>query len=154
VTDDPRAYPQRPFLAVSAAIFRSGQVLLVKRARAPATGVYTLPGGVVECGETLIQAVVREVAEETSIIIDPIALAGHRDVLVRDEAGRVLRHFVVLPFAARWVAGEFTAGEELAEGFWTNPREIAEIKTTDGLADIVARAFRLARTGATAAPAP
>jgi ADP-ribose pyrophosphatase YjhB (NUDIX family) len=154
VTDDPRAYPQRPFLAVSAAIFRNGQVLLVKRARAPATGVYTLPGGVVECGEALMQAVVREVKEETSITIDPIALAGHRDVVVRDAAGRIHRHFVVLPFAARWVAGEFTPGDELAEGFWANPREIAGLKTTDGLADIVARAFRLARTGATAVPIP
>jgi len=152
--NDPRAYPQRPFLAVSAAIFRRGQVLLVKRARPPVTGVYTLPGGVVEAGETLRDAVMREVMEETSLTVDPIALAGHRDVVVRDEEGRVHRHFVVLPFAARWVAGEFTPSEELAEGFWVNPRDIAGLKTTDGLPDIVARAFRLARTGGTATPAP
>jgi ADP-ribose pyrophosphatase YjhB (NUDIX family) len=155
VTDlDPRAYPDRPFLAVSAAIFRAGQVLLVQRARAPATGVYTLPGGVVECGETLNEAVVREVLEETSLEVTPIALAGHRDVLVRDQAGRIHRHFVVVPFAARWIAGEFTPSEELAAGFWVNPREIASYKTTDGLADIVATAYRLARSGGTAAPAP
>ena len=152
--NDPRAYPQRPFLAVSAAIFRRGQVLLVKRARPPVTGVYTLPGGVVEAGETLHDAVMREVLEETSLTVDPVALAGHRDVVVRDEEGRVHRHFVVLPFAARWVAGEFTPSEELAEGFWMNPREIAGLRTTDGLPDIVARAFRLARTGGTATPAP
>jgi ADP-ribose pyrophosphatase YjhB (NUDIX family) len=152
--NDPRAYPQRPFLAVSAAIFRRGQVLLVKRARPPVTGVYTLPGGVVEAGETLHDAVMREVMEETSLTVDPVALAGHRDVVVRDEEGRVHRHFVVLPFAARWVAGEFTPSEELAEGFWMNPREIAGLRTTDGLPDIVARAFRLARTGGTATPAP
>lgn len=151
---DPRAYPARPFLAVSAAIFRRGQVLLAKRARAPVTGVFTLPGGVVECGETLHEAVRREVLEETSMTVEPIALAGHRDVVVRDEAGRIYRHFVVLPFAARWVAGEFTPSDELGEGFWMNPREIAGLKTTDGLPDIIARAFRLARTGATAAPAP
>ena len=152
--NDPRAYPQRPFLAVSAAIFRRGQVLLVKRARPPVTGVYTLPGGVVEAGETLHDAVMREVLEETSLTVDPVALAGHRDVVVRDEEGRVHRHFVVLPFAARWVAGEFTPSEELAEGFWMNPREIAGLRTTDGLPDIIARAFRLARTGGTATPAP
>jgi ADP-ribose pyrophosphatase YjhB (NUDIX family) len=152
--NDPRAYPQRPFLAVSAAIFRRGQVLLVKRARPPVTGVYTLPGGVVEAGETLRDAVMREVMEETSLTVDPVALAGHRDVVVRDEEGRVHRHFVVLPFAARWVAGEFTPSEELAEGFWVNPRDIAGLKTTDGLPDIIARAFRLARTGGTAAPSP
>ena len=152
--NDPRTYPQRPFLAVSAAIFRRGQVLLVKRARPPATGVYTLPGGVVEAGETLRDAVMREVLEETSLTVDPVALAGHRDVVVRDEEGRVHRHFVVLPFAARWVAGEFSPREELAEGYWVNPRDIAGLKTTDGLPDIVARAFRLARTGGTAAPSP
>ena len=151
---DPRAYPQRPFLAVSAAIFRAGQVLLVKRARPPVTGVYTLPGGVVELGETLAEAVKREVMEETSLTVAPIALAGHRDVVVRDAGGRIHRHFVVVPFAARWVAGEFTPSEELAEGFWVNPREIAGLKTTDGLADIVAAAYRLARTGATAVPVP
>jgi 8-oxo-dGTP diphosphatase len=152
--NDPRTYPQRPFLAVSAAIFRRGQVLLVKRARPPATGVYTLPGGVVEAGETLRDAVMREVLEETSLTVDPVALAGHRDVVVRDEEGRVHRHFVVLPFAARWVAGEFSPSEELAEGYWVNPRDIAGLKTTDGLPDIVARAFRLARTGGTATPSP
>jgi 8-oxo-dGTP diphosphatase len=152
--NDLRSYPERPFLAVSAAIFRNGQVLLVRRARPPVTGVYTLPGGVVEIGETLHQAVVREVLEETSLEVAPIALAGYRNVVIRDAGGKVERHFVVLPFAARWIAGEFCASEELAEGFWVNPREIAGLKTTDGLPDIVATAFRLARTGATAVPVP
>ncbi|MPZ58198.1 MAG: NUDIX domain-containing protein [Rhizobiales bacterium] len=154
VTDDPRAYPRRPFLAVSAAIFRAGQVLLVKRTRPPVTGVYTLPGGVVEIGETLHEAVVREVMEETSMEVMPIALAGYRNVVIRDADGKVERHFVVLPFAARWIAGEFCPSEELAEGFWMNPREIAGLKATEGLPDIIATAFRLARTGATAAAAP
>jgi ADP-ribose pyrophosphatase YjhB (NUDIX family) len=129
-------------------------VLLVKRARAPASGLYTLPGGVVECGETLLDALLREVEEETSIAIAPVALAGHRDVLVRDKADRIHRHFVVLPFAARWVAGEFTPGEELAEGLWVNPREIAGFATTDGLPEIIANAYRLLRTGGTAVQAP
>jgi ADP-ribose pyrophosphatase YjhB (NUDIX family) len=135
-------------------VFRNGKVLLVQRARAPARGVYTLPGGVVECGETLAEAVVREVREETSITIDPIALAGHREVLARDGAGRIHRHFVVLPFAARWIAGEFAPSEELAEGLWVNPRDTANLKTTDGLADIISNAYRLARTGGAAPPAP
>jgi ADP-ribose pyrophosphatase YjhB (NUDIX family) len=151
---DSRAYPQRPFLAVSAAIFRAGQVLLVRRAHPPANGLYTLPGGVVECGETLVEAVMREVQEETSLIVDPIALAGSRDVMARDEAGRIHRHFVVLPFAARWVAGEFTPSEELAEGFWVNPRDIGSFKTTEGLPGIVTAALWLARSGATGVPVP
>lgn len=152
--NDPRRYPERPYLAVSAAIFRNGQVLLVRRAQAPSTGLYTLPGGVVELGETLHEAVVREVEEETQMQIVPIALAGYRNVVIRDSGGKIERHFVVLPFAARWLAGEFTAGEELAAAVWINPREVARFKTTEGLPDIVAAAFQLARTGGTAVPAP
>ena len=140
---DPRLYPDRPFLAVSAAIFRDGQVLLVRRARAPATGVWTLPGGVVEIGETLMEAVVREVSEETALTVEPVALAGHRNVVVRDDDGRVARHFVVLPFAARWIAGEFAPNEELSEARWADPAEVAGLKTTDGLAEVIANAARL-----------
>ena len=84
---DPRIYPQRPFLAVSAAIVRDGKVLVVRRARRPALAVYTMPGGVVEAGETLTQAVMREVREETALDIEPVAFAGHREVIVRDAQG-------------------------------------------------------------------
>jgi 8-oxo-dGTP diphosphatase len=73
-----RSYPQRPFLAVSAAIVREDRILVVRRSRPPAQGVYTLPGGVVEVGETLSQAITREVLEETSLTIEPVALAGFR----------------------------------------------------------------------------
>jgi 8-oxo-dGTP diphosphatase len=135
-----RTYPTRPYLAVSAAIFRDGRVLIVRRAQPPAAGLYTLPGGVVEVGETLAEAVVREVREETGLAIEPQALAGHRDVIVRDAAGRVERHFVILPFAARWTAGEIVLNEELAEARWLLPAELSALATTDGLADIVAGA--------------
>ena len=85
---DPRAYPDRPYLAVSAAVIRDGRVLVARRARGPALGVWTMPGGVVEAGETLIEALKREIAEGTSMVIEPIALAGHREVVVRDDIGR------------------------------------------------------------------
>jgi 8-oxo-dGTP diphosphatase len=138
---DPRAYPDRPYLAVSAAIVRDGHVLIVRRARPPAHGVFTLPGGVVEAGETLFEAVTREVREETTLAIEPVALAGFREVIVRDPDGRVARHFVILPFAARWISGEPTLNEELAEARWLRPSELGSLTTTEGLADIVAAAF-------------
>ena len=118
---DIRAYPERPFLAVSAAIVRDGKVLVVRRARPPAQDLFTLPGGVVETGETLTEAVMREVREETQLEIEPVALAGYREVVVRDESGRVERHFVILCFAARCVSGEPVLNEELAELRWLNP---------------------------------
>jgi 8-oxo-dGTP diphosphatase len=141
VSPDPRAYPDRPYLAVSAAIIRDGRVLVARRARGPALGVWTLPGGVVEAGETLIEALVREVQEETGMTIEPMTLAGHREVLVRDDGGRLSRHFVILCFASRWIAGEPALNEELDEARWLRPSELKDLNTTEGLADIIAAAF-------------
>src|ERR1700729_2096699 len=104
--DNARIYPTRPYLAVSAAIFRDGKVLLVRRARPPAHGLYTLPGGGVELGETLEQAVIREVREETALDVAPVELVGFRQAIAHDTEGRIERHFVILPFAARFIAGE------------------------------------------------
>jgi ADP-ribose pyrophosphatase YjhB (NUDIX family) len=137
---DSRSYPQRPILAVSAAVVRDGKVLVVRRARNPALNLYTLPGGAVEAGETLHQAVIREVREETQLTIEPVALAGHREVIMRDGQGRVERHFVILSFAARWLAGEPVLNEELNDARWLAPAELANLKTTEGLAEIVAAA--------------
>ncbi len=141
-----RSYPSRPHLAVSAAIIRDGKVLIVRRARPPARGVFTLPGGGVEAGETLHEAVMREVREETSLLVEPLGLAGYREVIARDADDRVERHFVILPFAARWISGEVVLNEELAEAHWLAPAELAGLTTTEGLADIVRAAFALAGT--------
>ena len=139
---DERTYPQRPILAVSAAIFRDGKVLVVRRARKPALSLYTLPGGAVEIGETLSEAATREVREETALDIEPVGLAGQRDVIVRDAQNRVERHFVILCFAARWRAGELVLNEELDDARWLEPAELATLHTTDGLAEIIAAAAK------------
>ena len=138
---DERIYPQRPYLAVSAAIIRDGKVLVVRRARQPALGIYTLPGGAVETGETLMQAVSREVREETALDIEPVTLAGHREAIVRDAQGRVERHFVILCFAARWRSGEPVLNEELDDARWLAPAALSSLRTTEGLAEIVAAAI-------------
>jgi 8-oxo-dGTP diphosphatase len=141
--NDVRTYPTRPFLAVSAAIFRDGKVLVVRRARKPALNLYTMPGGVVEAGETLAEAVAREVREETALQIEVLTLAGHREAVMRDAQGRVERHFVIMCFAARWIAGEPVLNEELDEAHWLAPSEISGLRTTDGLAEIVASAAEI-----------
>jgi 8-oxo-dGTP diphosphatase len=135
-----RTYPTRPYLAVSAAIFRDGRVLIVRRARPPAHGLYTLPGGGVELGETLEEAVIREVREETALNIEPVGLAGYRQAIACDAEGRVERHFVILPFAARWIDGEISLNEELSEAHWLEPAALSGLQTTEGLAQIVAAA--------------
>lgn len=145
-----RSYPDRPFLAVSAAIIRHGKVLLVRRARAPMHGLFTLPGGVVEAGETLDQALRREVLEETALRIEPIGIAGTRDVILRDQADRLERHFVIIAFAARLLGGDgkdpdiepqITLNEELADARWLRPAEMVGLETTEGLGEIIAAAF-------------
>ena len=143
---DERTYPQRPFLAVSAAIFRNGKVLVVRRARKPALNLYTLPGGAVEAGETLVEAAIREVREETSLSIEPVALAGHREVIARDDEGKVERHFVILSFASRWLTGEPVLSDELDDSRWVDPSELGNYRTTDGLAEIVTTAVTLLAT--------
>ncbi len=140
---DARTYPQRPFLAVSAAIMRDSKVLAVRRARKPALNLYTMPGGVVEIGETLFEAVKREVREETALEIEPVALAGHREAIQCDAQGRVERHFIILCFAARWISGEPILNGELDDARWLTLAELTGLRTTDGLTEIVADAARL-----------
>ena len=144
---DIRTYPQRPYLAVSAAIMRDGKLLVVRRARKPAQNLYTFPGGVVEAGETLTDALTRETAEETALTIEPLGLAGHREAIIRDAQGRVERHFVILCYAARWLAGEPKLNEELDDARWVTLDEIADLRTTDGLADIAAAAVAMLGEG-------
>jgi 8-oxo-dGTP diphosphatase len=82
------------------------------------------------------------VREETSLAIEPVGLAGFRETIGRDPNGRVERHFVILPFAARWLSGEVVLNEELSEARWLQPAEIAGLPTTPGLGDIVANALQ------------
>ena len=91
--------------------------------------------------------VIREVREETALDIAPVELVGFRQAIARDGAGRIERHFVILPFAARWIGGEILLNEELAEAHWLAPAEVSGLKTTEGLAEIVAAASE--RIGAT-----
>ncbi|MGO4716294.1 NUDIX hydrolase [Bradyrhizobium sp. 2TAF24] len=141
--------PIRPQLAVSASIFRDDRILLVRRARQPGKGVYTLPGGRVEFGETLVEAISREVREETSLAIDVVGFAGWREVVPNPALG-VTGHFVILSFATRWVSGEVMLNDELDDARWLAPDAIGPLRTTEGLAEIIraAQARLAGRTGA------
>lgn len=135
-----------PKLAVSAAIFRNDKVLVVQRAHPPAQGLWTLPGGHVEVGETLVDAVTREIAEETALTISVIGLAGYREIILPEAVGTRGRHFVILPFAARWLSGEIALNDELADGRWMAAGEVRGLSTTDGLFEILLQAEALAAT--------
>lgn len=138
-----RAYPTRPILAVSTAVFRDGRVLLARRANAPGGGLYSLPGGVVEIGETLAEAAARELMEEVAVEAEPIGLCGARDIILKDAEGRVSRHFVVVTYAARWRAGEGTPSLEADDIRWVDAAGARDLPTTDGLHEVLAAAFAL-----------
>jgi 8-oxo-dGTP diphosphatase len=139
-----RSYPARPILAVSTAVIRDGRVLLAQRAKPPGAGLYSLPGGLVEIGETVAEAAARELMEEVSVTAQPLGLCGARDIIIPDDEGRIARHFVVLCYAARWIAGEGTISPEAADIRWMRQQDVPDLPVTEGLIDIVAAAFRLA----------
>jgi ADP-ribose pyrophosphatase YjhB (NUDIX family) len=138
----PPVQPSHPQLAVSAAIFRDDRILLVRRARSPAKGFYSLPGGRVEFGETLHAALHREVDEETALEIDIVGLAGWREVVPGTAGGG---HYLIMSFAARWRAGEPVLNDELDDFRWLAPDALGDLKLTGGLQDVIRAARNLLR---------
>jgi 8-oxo-dGTP diphosphatase len=135
--------PSHPQLAVSAAIFRDDKILLVRRARPPAKGFYSLPGGRVEFGETLHAALQREVAEETALKIEIIGLAGWREVVPGTSGGG---HYLIMSFAARWTSGEPVLNDELDDFRWLPPDALGDLKLTGGLQEVIRSARNLLRS--------
>ncbi|MGA7995680.1 MAG: NUDIX hydrolase [Bradyrhizobium sp.] len=138
----PRVEPSHPQLAVSAAIFRDDLILLVRRARSPAKGFYSFPGGRVEFGETLHAALHREVDEETSLKIEIVGLAGWREVVPGTAGGG---HYLIMSFAARWIAGEPVLNDELDDFRWLKPAAIGDLKVTGGLQEVIEAARDMLR---------
>ena len=135
--------PSHPQLAVSAAIFREDKILLVRRARSPAKGFYSLPGGRVEFGESLHAALHREVDEETALKIEIIGLAGWREVLPGTSGGG--GHYLIMSFAARWSSGEPVLNEELDDFRWLSPNALGDLNLTAGLPEVIRLAWGLLR---------
>lgn len=149
MTMDPaRRHPPRPILAASVAVFRDGLVLLGERAWPPAAGAFSLPGGLVELGETLEAAALRELREETGAEARIGGFAGHVEVIARDEGDRVERHFVVAAFWATWLAVEPTPGEDTRSIRWVDPNALDDLPTTSGLPALLAKAAAAWRTAA------
>ena len=138
-----RLYPDRPILAASVAVFRDGKVLLGARAHPPAAHVFSLPGGVVESGEPLEDAALRELMEETGVHARIIGFAGHTQVIEKDDAGKVRRHFVVASFAAHWISGDGTPSAEAPQLVWADPHDLGDLPVTPNLPHILAQAVQL-----------
>jgi 8-oxo-dGTP diphosphatase len=139
-----RLFPARPILAVSAAVFRDARVLIVRRARAPLIGHFSLPGGGVEVGETLAAALARELMEEVGVEAEIVTFNRHVEAIAH-EGDRVRTHFVIASFVARWTSGEPRLSDEVDAIEWIDPAAALPSPTTPELGEILMSAARIER---------
>jgi ADP-ribose pyrophosphatase YjhB (NUDIX family) len=118
-----REYPNLPLVGVGAVVFRNGRVLLVRRARPPRRGEWSLPGGLQRLGETVFEAARREVLEETRVKIRPLAVVDVVDLIERVDQ-RVRYHYTLIDVLAFWIEGEAMAGTDAAEILWAERAEV------------------------------
>jgi len=120
----PPEYPEQPRVAVGAIVFKNGKVLLVRRGQPPAEGVWAIPGGRVELGESLQNAAEREIREETGVRIRAGEPVFTFDVIERDADGRVRFHYVIVDVMAEYAGGEPIAGDDAREARWISPADL------------------------------
>ncbi|MFN8499304.1 MAG: NUDIX hydrolase [Anaerolineae bacterium] len=135
----------RPTVAVGGIVVDENRVLLIQRGHAPNKGLWTVPGGRVEFGETVREAVVREVREETGLTVELGPLVVIVDRMSQADA-ETPYHFIILDFLARHVGGALQAGDDAAAARWVSPGEWQALPTTDGLAPVLEKALRMAAT--------
>jgi len=140
---DDRAYPARPILGVGAVIVVDGCVVLIRRRNPPLAGRWALPGGVIETGESVRDAVVREAMEETGLDVTVEDLVEVYEHVDRDEGDRVRHHYVILDYLCRAAGGSLVAGGDAAEVALVDPGAMREYDVTDATARVVRRARRL-----------
>jgi 8-oxo-dGTP diphosphatase len=141
-----REYPDYPRVGVGAVVLRHGRVLLVRRGQPPSAGRWSLPGGLVDVGEPLTEAVRREVREECGLEVRVVGLAGVIDRIVRDADGRVRYHWVLIDYLAWAESDRVEAGTDAADCRWVEVDRVGELEVTEGLVDMVHRAVTLERT--------
>lgn len=143
-----RLYPACPRLAVSIAVFRQERVLLAARTRPPFAGAFSLPGGLVELGETLADAALRELREEVDVEARITGFNRHVEAIERDENDAIRHHYVIASFIGEWVKGEGRIGPEAGAILWANVEDIPRLVTTPQIPVVLesARQLRAART--------
>jgi 8-oxo-dGTP diphosphatase len=144
-----REYPDCPRVGVGAIVLHEGRVLLVKRGRAPGLGLWSVPGGLVDRGESTVEAARREVEEETGLKVRIAGLVGVLDRVTRDAEGRVRYHWVLIDYlAVPESIDTLAAGSDAAEVRWVTLDEIERLPVTEGLMDMIRRAAALSGAGA------
>lgn len=139
-TDD-RSYPARPIIAVGAVVLRGPEVLLIRRGKPPRAGEWSLPGGGQDLGETVEEAVRREVLEETGVEVRKLAFLAVVDAIFPDETGRIRHHYTLIDYMATWHAGTPTPGDDVLEAAFMPRAKIPELNLWAETERIIRMAF-------------
>jgi 8-oxo-dGTP diphosphatase len=136
-----REYPESPLVGVGAVIVdhhgEDSRVLLIRRGTPPLLGEWSLPGGVLECGETLRDAVAREAREETGFVVETGEMLGIYERLIRDDDGRVRYHYVLLDFLCHRISGDLKAGSDAADVRWFTRHDLPALNLAYDASDVV-----------------
>ena len=136
-----REYPEQPLVGVGAIIIENSRVVLVKRAHPPLQAQWSIPGGVLEVGELVRDAAVREAREETGLTVEPGELLGVYDRVLRDPGGRVQYHYVLVDFLCRRVSGELQAADDAAAVRWFAREELPALNLAEDTLEVVHKGF-------------
>ncbi|MBW2094397.1 MAG: NUDIX hydrolase [Deltaproteobacteria bacterium] len=138
-----RAYPERPLVGVAAVILRDREVLLVQRGKMPGKGEWSLPGGLIELGETIQEALHREIREELSVKIEILGLVGVYDKIVKDVNNNIQYHYIIVDYCAQITSGIPRAESDAAAVKWVSQDALKKFTADDQLREAVSKAFAL-----------
>ena len=138
-----REYPDRPWVGVGVVVWQDDEILLVRRARPPRMGEWSIPGGGQDLGETVFEAAIREVREETGVTVRPTNLVTVVDSILRDDEGAPQFHYTLIEISAEWVAGEAIAASDVSDVCWVKPAAASKLVKWDETLRVIAEAGRL-----------
>ncbi len=137
-----REYPDRPYVGVGGVVIEDGRVLLIRRANEPRQGEWSIPGGLVETGETLEYAVARELQEETGLVVRPLGVIEVFERIVLDGKGRARYHFVLIDYLCERLEGNARAGSDVLDVAWVEEAQLGRYEISEKAAEIIRKAFR------------
>jgi len=139
-----RSYPSAPLVGVGVITFNSeSKVLLVKRGNEPSKGLWSLPGGMVELGERVREAGIREVKEECNIDIEPEDVISVVDLILEDPDGKIKYHYILIEYLAKYMGGELMPQSDVTDAAWFCRAELAELDIPEVTREVLEKAFRL-----------
>lgn len=136
-----REYPEQPLIGVGAIIIDNGRVLLIKRGKAPLLGEWSIPGGMLELGETLRQGTEREALEETGLVVRATELLGVFDRIIPDEGRRTIYHYVLIDFLCETVSGELCCSGDAEDGRWFTLQEVDSLSLPEDTRRVIQFGF-------------